>query len=184
MSLSGVSSDSWWAAILSGIKAPDNATTRSNLNAWQACEGADATFNPFNTTLWWPRSSCYNSVCVRNYANFQDGVSATVSTILQSNMSPILAALRGSYNRDGFANAIDASPWGTSGACVRSAPGGPTGGAPGPPGPIKGTSTPPPPKETPANDWSGHIFRVAAQVGNTGRTAMAHAKLIRDLRIH
>lgn len=183
MGLTGVSSDSWWQNILSGIKAPDTPNNRSNLSAWANCEGGTATFNPFNTTLPWPRSTCYNSVCVRNYANFQDGLSATISTIDQSNMTPIRQALQGNYNRDAFAAAIDASPWGTSGACIRTAPGGPTGGAPGPGGPIKGGNYGPPPTEKAKDDWSGHIKRSASQIRHTGDAFHAHAIRIHQLML-
>lgn len=182
MGLSGVSSDSWWQAILSGLSAPDTANNRSNLNAWTACEGGTATFNPFNTTLPWPRSTCYNSVCVRNYANFQDGVSATIATLEQGNMSDIRHALQNDLDRAAFADAIGADPWGTSAACIRTASGGGTGGAPGPPGPIKGGAPPAPPVEKAANDWSGRIHRSALQITYTARAAERYGKLIRSLR--
>lgn len=182
MGLSGVSSDRWWRDILGGLNAPDTANNRSNLSAWTNCEGGTARYNPFNTTLSWPGSTCYNSVCVRNYKDYQTGLLATLSTIKQSNMEPISHALRSNYNRDSFAAAIDAAPWGTSGACIRSAPGGPIGGGAPPTGPVHGPAIPPPPKERRDDDWSGHIRRSAAQFGNTGRVLMKHAVIIRNLR--
>lgn len=184
MGLTGVSSDSWWQNILEGIKAPDNGVNRSNLNAWQACEGGTATFNPFNTTLAWPGSTCYNSVCVRNYPNFQAGWAATVSTLLQSNMSGIVHALRNSWNRASFAGAVGSSPWGTSGSCIATAGGGGTGGVPGPPGPIKGGGYPPAPKENPKDDWSGHILRTSSQFHHVGDVADRYARAFRRLRAH
>src|SRR6266568_7836075 len=148
MGLTGVSSDSWWKDICAAIHAPDTPNNRSNLNAWAACEGGTATFNPFNTTLPWPGATNYNSVGVKNYPNYQAGWSATASTINQSNMSHIRHALQNNLDRAAFANAIDADPWGTSGACIRTAGGGGTGGVPGPPGPIHGGGPPSPPPET------------------------------------
>lgn len=181
MGLTGVSSDRWWQDILSGIKAPDNKINRSNLNAWQACEGGSAEYNPFNTTLAWPGSSCYNSVCVRNYPSLLAGESATISTLLQSNMSAIVHALRNSYDRAAFADAVGNSPWGTSGACIRTAPGGGTkGGNPGP-GPGQPSPPPPAPKPSSGDSWAPHIRRTAAQFGNTARTLQDHATGLRHL---
>lgn len=180
MGLTGVSSDTWWQHILDGIHAPDTANNRSNLNAWAACEGGTATFNPFNTTLPWPRSTCYNSVCVRNYANFLDGVSATAATINQSNMSDIRHALQNNLDRNAFADAIDKDPWGTSGACVRTAPGGGTGGSKNP-GTGGGPVPPPPgppPREQAKDDWSPQIRRSASQFHHV---ASAHERYARAI---
>jgi hypothetical protein len=184
MGLTGVSSDSWWFHLTQAIKAPDTPNNRSNLNAWAACEGGSATYNPFNTTLAWPGSTCMNSVCVRNYPNFLAGVSATADTILQSNMSPILRALRGNWNRQAFAGAIGSAPWGTSGSCVATAGGGGTGGAPGGTGPITGSPSPPPPPEKARDDWSGHIKRSASQFNHCADVADRYAKAFRHLRTH
>src|SRR5262252_3417400 len=128
MGLSGVSSASWWKAILAKINAPDTDNNKSNLSAWQACEGGSASFNPFNTTLPWPNATLYNSAGVRNYATFDDGVGATTSTMLQSNMAAIVTALRNNADRGTFANAVGSSPWGTSGDCIAHASGAPSGG--------------------------------------------------------
>lgn len=136
-----MAADQWWRDILSGIHAPDSAVNRSNLNAWVACEGGSAAYNPFNTTEPWPRATDYNSVGVKNYASYQDGVSATIATLENGFYPNILAALRSSARRSVFAGAVGASPWGTSGACIGGASGvtPPSGSPPGPPGIIKGT---------------------------------------------
>ena len=183
MGLSGVSSDSWWANLLPAIHAPDTPNNRNNLNAWQSCEGADAAFNPFNTTLDWPGATLYNSAGVKNYPNFQAGWSATASTINQSNMSNIRYALQHNLNRASFATAIGEDPWGTSAACVRTASGGGSGGVNGPPGPIGGGGqTPPPPKERNTNDYSPRINRTAAQFHNVAHKMSIHARYIGNLR--
>lgn len=142
MGLSGVPADTWWHDILSGISAPDDAVNRDNLNAWQACEGATAAYNPFNTTEPWPGATDYNSVGVKNYPSYLAGVSATIATLENGNYPNILAALRSSAKRSVFAGAVGSSPWGTSGACIGGASGvtPPPGGAPGPPGIVKGVA--------------------------------------------
>ena len=127
----------WWAHILGGIHAPDDAVNQGNLNAWQACEGATAAYNPFNTTEPWPGATDYNSVGVKNYPSFLAGVSATIATLENGNYPGILAALRSSAGRAGFAGAVGSSPGGPSGTCLGGASGvaPPPGNAPGPGGP-------------------------------------------------
>jgi hypothetical protein len=52
--------------------------------AFVACmygESSQARFNPMDTTEPWAGSTMYNSVGVRNYATWGDGVSATVATL-------------------------------------------------------------------------------------------------------
>jgi len=135
LGLSGVSSAAWWTAILGQLHAPLDPTNASNLDAWQACEGGTAAFNPFNTTEPWPGSSDYNSAGVKNYPNFNAGVLATVATLENGLYGSIISALKSSAPRSVFASAVGNSPWGTSGACIDSASGGGTGGGGLPPPP-------------------------------------------------
>jgi hypothetical protein len=184
MGLTGVSSDSYWRDILSGISAPDTQVQRDNMNAWYECEGGTATYNPFNTTEPWPGATNYNSVGVKNYPSYQAGVSATIATLENGYYPGILAALRNGYNRASFAAAVGGSPWGTSGACIATAPGNPVGGTPGPTGPIKGGTIPNPPVEHARDDWSSHIKRSAHQFMNQGNALDRYARAIRALRLH
>jgi hypothetical protein len=51
------------------------------MRAWRQFEGGDATYNPFNSTQTKGTRINYNTFYVQNYLNFNDGVSATVSTL-------------------------------------------------------------------------------------------------------
>jgi cell wall-associated NlpC family hydrolase len=65
-------------------------------------------------------------VGVKSYRNWDDGIRATVQTLRQSNMSPIVQAFRSS-DPQGVIHAIAGSPWGTSGSLVAQTIGQATG---------------------------------------------------------
>lgn len=163
MGLSGVPMGTWAVAILSGVGAPDTANNRGNLAAWAACEVSGSSFNPFNTTLFMPGASCYNSVCVRNYVSFNQGVAATVSTIRQGNMAAIAGALRSNVSRQAFGAAVGGSPWGTSGACIAGSPVGPPPGGPPPKGKPPGPRGP-----SATQDWSPQIREAGSAMAEAG----------------
>lgn len=83
------------------------------LRAWAQSEGSEAQFNPFATTQPWPGDTRFNSVGVRNYATWQDGVAATAKTLLNGRYDNIVAALRRGTNAVTTAEALRLSPWGT-----------------------------------------------------------------------
>lgn len=92
------------------------------LGGWELAESGErrcdaisgAKWNVLNTTQPWPDSTDFNSVHVKNYATYLDGVQATVATLTNGHYTALLAAMR----KDGVsaaevARAIAASPWGT-----------------------------------------------------------------------
>ena len=84
------------------------------------CNGVlGAKNNPLNTTLIIPGSTLFNSVGVRNYATYEDGVNATVQTLRGSQYAKIVHRLMQSgTNEDGAIRVlweVVGSPWGTSG---------------------------------------------------------------------
>jgi hypothetical protein len=89
----------WFARqVLAGLGLP---TTKSNVNwlvAWESREGGHwentAQFNPLNTTLQMPGDSgTMNSVGVRVYSSWQQGIDATVRTLAESRYTDIRGAL-------------------------------------------------------------------------------------------
>lgn len=105
-------SDGFYTAVLQSIGAPVTPTTLFLCHAWQACEGGEAEFNPWNTTMPDHGASDYNDVGVKNYPNESVGVHATVSTLALSHYEAIRLALKTQDTR-GFGHAVDSSPWGT-----------------------------------------------------------------------
>lgn len=104
--------DSFYGDVLTGIGAPVTATTLALCHAWQACEGGDAAFNPWNTTMPEAGASDYNDVGVKDYPTAGVGVHATVATLALSHYEAIRLALR-TQDAPMFGHAVDASPWGT-----------------------------------------------------------------------
>jgi hypothetical protein len=109
---------------------------------WEKAEGGhwanSARFNPLNTTLNMPGAVSINSVGVKAYRSWQQGMRATVQTIKNSAYSGIIAALRDGRSAMSVADAIGSSPWGTNAALIHSAIGG-VRLAQG--GPVKGAGT-------------------------------------------
>lgn len=108
-------------SILQGIGAPVNQHTLGAMIGWFNAEGGNwnnsARFNPLNTTLSAPGASSINSVGVKSYGNWHQGINATVQTLRQPNMSSIVQAFKNS-DPQGVIHAIAGSPWGTSGSLV------------------------------------------------------------------
>jgi len=78
----------WAQAVLDGLGAPSDPNTPQGLanigflEAWRKAEGTAASYNPLATTLPLGDSTDFNSIGVQNYATPQDGVNATVKTLL------------------------------------------------------------------------------------------------------
>lgn len=85
----------------------------------EPCDGVHgARFNPLNTTLKVHGSTSFNSVGVQNYLTYDDGVNATVDTLLEAPFSKIVAAMKLSGTTERAALIlweVIGSPWGTSG---------------------------------------------------------------------
>lgn len=104
--------DTFYESVLVALGAPVTPTNLALLDAWQACEGGDANFNPFNTTERDTGSTPYNDAGVQNYPTEGIGVHATVATLQLHYYEGIRLALR-TQDSKGFGEAVDSSPWGT-----------------------------------------------------------------------
>lgn len=81
-------------AVLAGLGAPITQGNRAVIYAWANAEGGTAENNPLNTTLPAPGTTDYNSIGVKNYGSFDQGVTATVNTLKGSAYSGIVSDLR------------------------------------------------------------------------------------------
>ena len=72
-----------------------------------------AMYNPLNTTQGAPGAKSMNSVGVKSYNSWDQGMEATVQTLMNGKYSGILAALQQGTNTAGVLSAVNASPWGT-----------------------------------------------------------------------
>ena len=112
----------WELCVLQGINAPLTADGAADLDEWQKAEGGStnnlAAYNPFNTRRATDATGAALPVASSArgfpaFASWAAGCAATVATLLQPNMAPILTALRaGGVALPGvFLTYVDQSAW-------------------------------------------------------------------------
>jgi hypothetical protein len=124
-----VSSNGWVKGILQGLNAPQSINNALKLLAWNSCEGNLAGHsglginNPFNITAdsYQPAThgdSTVNSAGVQCFSTMTAGIKGTLAKLNE----PFAAGIKNNLVQDattsGFANAVGASHWGTSGQCI------------------------------------------------------------------
>jgi len=119
LTLPEVADRPFYEAVLRGIGAPITGNTLAALYAWRQAEGGKAAYNAFNTTWRLAGSTTYNSHGVQNYTSPQQGVEATVKTLLGSKYTGVVRALREDRSPEEVAAAVIASPWGTKDLLTR-----------------------------------------------------------------
>jgi murein DD-endopeptidase MepM/ murein hydrolase activator NlpD len=117
----GTGSQKEWASkLLSSLGAPVSDTNVSALLTWSRFEGGhwknSAAYNPLNTTLDRPGASSMNSVGVKRYASWEQGIDATVSTLLgnrskERGYADIVNALRSDSGVSAVLSAVNQSAW-------------------------------------------------------------------------
>jgi hypothetical protein len=114
----GVDPVKWSRDFLTKLGMPITAENMRAMQAWQQAEGTAAQFNPLATTQGgYPGETNFNSVGVKNFTSYEDGLAANVKVIQNGLYGNILAALQKGNNAMDVAAAIKNSPWG-SGALV------------------------------------------------------------------
>ena len=99
--------------LLGRMGMPETTENVRAVMAWQAAEGTRATFNPLATTQKSSGATDFNSVGVKNYTSYEQGLQATVTTLYNGRYEEILAALRDGSSAKRLADAVANSPWGT-----------------------------------------------------------------------
>lgn len=110
--------------LLAGIGAPDTPENERVISAWMRAEGGADHNNPLNTTQDAPGASNFNDVGVKTYTSYEQGVQATVQTLLNGMYGNIIDTLRKGSDANAVADAIAASPWGTGGLVKKIIEGG------------------------------------------------------------
>jgi peptidoglycan hydrolase CwlO-like protein len=107
----------WAQAFIKSLGMPMTADNVAAIVAWEMAEGGHwyntAYYNPLNTTQSMPGATIFNSVGVKAYTSWAQGLKATVITIRNGFYEGILAALRAGNDAQAVAAAVAASPWGT-----------------------------------------------------------------------
>ena len=108
--------------VLRAIGAPYNVQTDRFFRAWAQAEGSRARHNPFATTQRMTGSTTTlnpngtpNSHGVQDYVNWQQGVEATVKTLLNGRYPGLVKAIRAGQSALAMSIALKGTPWGTGG---------------------------------------------------------------------
>jgi hypothetical protein len=110
----GVDSVGWARDFLTKLNMPITSENVRAISAWEQAEGTAAHFNPLATCQGgYAGETNFNSVGVKNYASYEDGLNANAHGIQNGRYGNILAALRAGNNAMAVAQAIANSPWGT-----------------------------------------------------------------------
>ena len=107
----------WAQALLKSMGLPLTADNVAAIVAWEMAEGGHwyntAYYNPLNTTQSMPGATVFNSVGVKAYKSWKQGLDATVITLRNGYYGGILDALQRGNDAQAVADAVAASPWGT-----------------------------------------------------------------------
>lgn len=119
LNAAGVDPAQWSRDFLERLGMPVTSENMRVMNAWQQAEGTRARFNPLATTQNWNGATQFNSVGVKNFATYEDGLAANLKVINNGRYGNILDALRAGTSAEAVARAIAASPWGTGELVLR-----------------------------------------------------------------
>ncbi len=110
----GVDPVKWARDFLTKIGMPITSENVRAISAWEQAEGTAAQFNPLATCQGgYSGETNFNSVGVKNYMSYQDGIDANASGIQNGRYGNILSALKAGNSAMAVAQAIANSPWGT-----------------------------------------------------------------------
>jgi hypothetical protein len=116
----GVDSIGWARDFLTKLNLPVTSENVRAISAWEQAEGTKASFNPLATTQsGFAGETRFNSVGVKNYATYQDGIDANAHALMNGRYTNVLDALRAGNSATAVAQAIADSPWGTHGGVLR-----------------------------------------------------------------
>lgn len=114
----GMSPYTWAVALLQGLGMPTSGTNIEFIMSWETAEGGNwnntATANPLNTTESGYGGTSINSVGVKAYPSWENGLQATVAVFQNGLYGNILALLKtGDAPPAALATAVSSSQWGT-----------------------------------------------------------------------
>ena len=114
------SQNNWASKLLGSLGAPVTDANVAALTTWARFEGGhwknSASFNPLNTTLDLGGNKSINSVGVKKYGSWEEGLNATVKTLLGNRSSErgyaaIVDALRSNAGTSAVLSAVNQSAW-------------------------------------------------------------------------
>lgn len=124
-SLGGHSPDQWALDFLAAAHFPATPANVQVVVSWEYAEsgGGGGMFNPLNTTQGgYAGETDFNSVGVKNYATYADGIAANARVIHNGYYAWVVNCFMQGNNAIVTAAAITSSPWGTHVIVLRGAP--------------------------------------------------------------
>jgi hypothetical protein len=112
---SGVDPARFSSDVLARLGAPKTEQNLAVMQAWVKAEGTRAQFNPLATTRKAEGATNFNSVGVKNFTTYEQGVDTTIGAITNGLYDDVIAALKRGDDAYAVADAIAASPWGSGG---------------------------------------------------------------------
>lgn len=107
----------WATDFLNGIGAPASQQNVAAVVEWENAEsgGGGGLYNPLNSVLGAPGASDVNSVGVKNYTSYQQGLAATIATFTQTQWANVVRGFKAN-DPDAAKQAIQAeyATWGGS----------------------------------------------------------------------
>lgn len=108
---------SWAQAFIGALHDPETTCNVGAVTAWEAAEGGNwdnsAQYNPLDTTQPEPGAWAINSVGVKAYPTWPEGLQANLTAITNGLYGAVLSALGAGDDAQAVADAVAASPWGT-----------------------------------------------------------------------
>lgn len=103
----------FYSEVLEGIDAPITKNTLTFFFAWREAESGLCAFNPFATTQPYGNSTKFNTAGVRNYETKEDGIAATIKTLLNGYYPDLLDKLRNDLDPLEIATSTNLTTWRT-----------------------------------------------------------------------
>lgn len=110
---------SWALDLLGRLGMPKTRENVRAIVAWQLAEGTDAAYNPLATTRKHPGATDFNSVGVKNYPDYEAGMTETIEALHNGLYEEILGALARGTDANAVGHAIEGSRWGTGGLVLK-----------------------------------------------------------------
>lgn len=123
-SLGGVLPEQWAHDFLTAAGFPKTAANLQVVVSWEYAESGagGGRFNPLNTTQGgYAGETDLNSVGVKNYVRYADGIAANARVIHNGYYPAVVAGFLAGHDARVIADAITASPWGTGHIALRGA---------------------------------------------------------------
>lgn len=124
-SLGGRSPDQWALDFLAAARFPATPANVQAVVSWEYAESGagGGMFNPLNTTQGgYPGETDFNSVGVKNYVRYQDGIDANAKVIHNGYYAHVVDLFGVGNDARATCDAITRSPWGTGYIALRGAP--------------------------------------------------------------